>query len=101
MITIKNICTTFSTLENGCRVLFFSSFFFFCCYENKPRNRGAVLRGDEVEKELHNGGSKRGAGGDVSEETSLYSSVLRAYAWQNTIFLSSLVRLFVVHTGAA
>lgn len=42
-----------------------------------------------------------GGGGDVSEETSLYSSVLRAYAWQNTIILSSLVRLFVVHTGAA
>lgn len=79
MITIKNICTTFSTLENGCRVLFFYCFLgFFCCYENKLRNRGAVLRGDEVEKELHNGGSKRG---DVSEETSLHSSVFRAHAW--------------------
>lgn len=53
-------------------------FYFFCSYENKLRNRGAVLRGDEVEKELHNGGSKQG---DVSEETSLYSSVFRAYAF--------------------
>lgn len=32
---------------------------FLCCNENKLRNRGAVLRGDEVEKELHNGGSKQ------------------------------------------
>lgn len=74
-----------------------SFYWFFFCYENKLRNKGAVLRGDEVEKELHNGGSKQG---DVSEETSLYSCFQSVRLAKHAISLISCV-IFVVHTGAA
>lgn len=69
MITIKNICTTFSTLENGCR------FFFFLAdrnrYENKLRNRevGAARRWSRKRAVRW----RDQTAGDVSEETSVFT----------------------------
>lgn len=59
MITIKNICTTFSTLENGCRFFFFPFLADSNRYENKTEGQRWILRGDEVEKELYIGGTKQ------------------------------------------
>lgn len=70
---------------------------FLCCYENKLRNRGAVLRGDEVEKELHNGGSKRGCMRRNLALLICFQSV--RLAKHDISFISRAV--FVVHTGAA
>ena len=74
-------------MDAGCCFFFLIVFFFFCCCYEKLRNRGAVLRGDEVEKELRNGGSKWG---DVSEETSLYFQSVRLL--KHDIYFISLVQ---------
>lgn len=60
MITIKNICTTFSTLENECRFFFFFSF--WLTVSAMKTNRGTekwVRCVDEVEKEMHMDGTKQ------------------------------------------
>lgn len=52
MITIKNIFTTFSTLENGCRVFFVAFLFHFWLTVNGLCNKKEKegVHGEEVEK---------------------------------------------------